>query len=157
MVFICFLLKKKKTILDDALSSAEKSMDYSWFCASVDVIFACQFYFNSGANRPRRDSGKTSSLSRGYCGEYYFPFRLNSDVRHTGRARLLLRSRLSAATSKPTGTHKSSVDGSLFIFQISRDLVYTCSADLTGQINTSERSFAPPPQPSPRNTPFHIF
>jgi len=123
--------KKKKTIFDDALSSAEKSIDDPRFCASVDVIFACHFYFNNGANRPRRDSGKTSSLSRGYCGEYYFPFRLNSDVRHTGRARLLLRSRLSAATSKPTGTHKSSVDGSLFIFQISRDLVYNmlCRSD----------------------------
>jgi hypothetical protein len=116
------------------------------------VIFA----FNNGANRHLWDSGKNSSLSRGYFREYYFPFRLSSDVRHTGRARLLLRSRLSAAASKLTGTHKSSVDGSLFIFQISRDLVYTCSADLTGQINTSERSFAPP-QPSPRNTAVSYF
>jgi len=64
------------------------------------------FLFLVLTEQTRRDCGKNSSLSTaGYFREYYFPFRLSSDVRHSGRARLLFRSRLSAATSKPTGTH----------------------------------------------------
>jgi len=85
---------------------------------------------------------------------YYSPFRLSSDVRHTGRAYIYIYKRVCCRGARvcrlrpeqPVRAQK--LRGSLFISRISRDLVYTRSARRSRRpdkhIRTNGRSFAPP-------------